>query len=298
MNTNTMVLGGVAVVVIAAVSLMLLRDRSVDEAERPPPPRSTVAGRASWAALDVAAFADAQVEIEHLRKQNEVDWSAVRAAYRRTLPVVRATDLRQGSSYESEMAAALERCEKGERPRVHQQVIAKGLQHVAVLGIDEELRSMSAGADAAKTAMARITSFAKGIRATFVRRDRDYFGEQPTLAKALDDALGDLRAAARAEEQRRQAAQALGDAIARTYALSVLYEIEEIEKLRGSDREACEVKRMEAIIFFRIIAGRVAEQDAQARGEIETMLKASPDQMNATALESLLQRGLPGLALR
>jgi len=249
-----------------------------------------------WESLDIAAFAAAEIKIEHLRKQSTVDCPAIRAELDKTLPVVRATDQRQGLSYVAEIRAAFRKCEKGERPKVNQQVVAKGLQHIAVLGIIHELSLLAGGKTADKTKLAeRIASFAKGIRPTFVRRDKDYFEGKPTLVAALDQALTKLQAAVKAGQPVTGPSKALLDGIARTYALSVRYEIEQVEKLRLKDLNACDVKREEAVIFYRIISDRVSKQAPQAHGTIEGMLKAAPDQMNAAILKAQLQSGLPGI---
>jgi len=104
-----------------------------------------------------------------------------------------------------------------------------------------------------------------------------------------------VAAAAKAGQSAKEPGQALRDVIDRTYALSLRYEIEQVEKLRLKDLKACEVKRAEAVIFYRIIAKRVSNQSPEAHGTIEAMLKAAPDQMNAAILKEQLKKGLPTL---
>ena len=50
----------------------------------------------------------------------------------------------------------------------------------------------------------------------------------------------------------------------KTYALSVLYEIEGIEKNRGTDEKKCEEKEAEGRIFLRTIAGHAASDSLHA----------------------------------
>jgi hypothetical protein len=287
-----LIVGGVLVLIGAGAWIALQPDQPHDD---PREDRSLSQPKAvTWETLDIGAFADAEIKIERLRKQSEVDWSAIRVELQKTLPVVRSMDLRRGLSYEADMAAALSKCEQGELPKVNQQVIAKGLQHVAVLGLTQEL-SLLARDDTAdkRKLLARIEAFSTGIRPTFVRRDKDYFDGKPTLAAELDQALSALEQAVDKKTSPAEASRALNNAIHRTYALSVLYEIEQIEKLRQTDLDACEVKRAEAVIFYRIISSSIAKAKPQAHAEILVMLEAPFDQMSATSLKTLLGSGLP-----
>ena len=294
---------GAAVLITAAGAMGTLHCKPQDEPQgaapgAPPPAQASSSARSAqpWDELDIEVYAAAEVTIEHLRKQATVDWPAIRAEVAKTMAVVRATDERHGLTYATEIPAALTQCEKGEAPRVNQQVVAKGLQHVAVLGIAHELGLLErAGAADRPQHAARVASFAKAIRPTFVRRDKDYFEGKPTLVAALDQAVSQVAAAAKAGQSAKEPGQALRDVIDRTYALSLRYEIEQVEKLRLKDLKACEVKRAEAVIFYRIIAKRVSNQSPEAHGTIEAMLKAAPDQMNAAILKEQLKKGLPTL---
>lgn len=283
-----------------AGALVVLACEQKDEASGGAPSPTTTAtsvASASWASLDLSAFAEAEVKIEHLRKQSEVDWAAIRKQLDTTLPVVRFMDRHKALSYEAEMASAFAKCKRNERPKVHQQAIAKGLQHVAVLGIQHELSLLSGADEAGKTTgVKRIRALAGGIRPTFVRRDKDYFDNQPTLAKGLDEALDGVRDAVQSKQPPLAAATALTDSITRTYALSVLYEIEQVEKLRQKDLDACEVKRTEAVIFYRIIGEGISKRQPRAHATILAMLQATPDQMNASMLKAELQKGLPRIS--
>lgn len=288
-----------AVLLLWAGALVLVQCHQKDEASgQTPSPTATSTVPAPWASLDVGAFAEAEIKIEHLRKQSEVDWAAIRRELDLTLPVVQFMDRHKALSYDAEMASAFAKCQRGERPKVHQQAIAKGLQHVAVLGIQHELSLLSGADGAAKaTGVKRIRALASGIRPTFVRRDKDYFDSQPTLAKGLDEALDGVRDAVQSKEPPLAATTALTDSITRTYALSVLYEIEQVEKLRQKDLDACEVKRTEAVIFYRIIGESISKRQPRAHATILAMLQASPDQMNASMLKAELQKGLPRIDL-
>ncbi len=247
---------------------------------------------------DAAVHAAAEVRIEHLRKQKTPDWAAITAAYEKTAKLVKEIDRLEKTRYAAEIREALRKCAKGERPKVHQQTVAKGLQHVTVLAIRRELGRM-AGAKKSSGQAAVIAVYFEGIRPTFSRRDRDYFGGRSTLEAAAEKALARLGKAGTSGGAELLAAQReLKDIIARTYALCVLFEVQEIAKLRDKDRDKCDVKRAEAVIFYRIISSRVKQKAPKAHATISAMLAGGYEAMDPRGLEAQLKKGLPGLPLR
>lgn len=258
---------------------------------------------ASRAGVDRAqVYAAAQVRIERLRKRSDglVDWAAVKTQFEITLPVIREIDQADPRlHYEYDLAQALRQCAAGDRPDVNQQTLAKGLQHVTVLAIRRELATMAgAGGSERQAAALRAAAFFEGIRPTFTRRDGDFFEGASTLTAAADGALRQLAAAGKTGGDVVGPGRRLEDAICRTYALSVLYEIITIGKLRRTDLTACDVKRAEALVFYRIISDRVKKRDPNADRAIRTILAARYDQMDAIDLETALTRGLPKVPLR
>ena len=246
------------------------------------------------------AFAQAEVKIERMRRQEAPDWSAIKEEYETAAGVVGEMDELSGKNYDVEIREALERCSRGEEPRVNQQVLAKGLQHVAVLAMREELDAM-AGADAAgrKAAAELVWAYFEGIRPTFARRDGDLFGGKSTLEATAERALDLLKnSAASTPGAILTARRELEGAIARTYALSVIYEVEGIEKLRDKDRRKCDVKRKEAEIFYRIIQPRISRRDPKADETICAMLAGDYGAVSAKEIEKMLRGGLFGIPLR
>jgi len=242
------------------------------------------------------AYAAAQVQIERLRKVSEgpVDWDAVAQQFQITLPVVREIDRAHELSYATQIPVALGKCGEGSRPDVNQQVLAKGLQHVTVLAIRRELGELAGAAGTnRRAAAARAVALFEGIRPTFTRRDKDFFPGVNALTAAADAGLKQIEAAARQDGDIVGAGRALEQAIARTYALSVLYEIRQIERLRDGDRAACDVKRAEAIIFYRVIYDRIKTRDAKTAGTLLSyLINTDFDTMEAGAVEAALRKGL------
>jgi len=258
------------------------------------------AGAAPISLAQVKAFAEAEVRIEWLRRRKTVDWAAIRSDYEQTLAIVNAVDAREQTRYAAELAEALDKCEAGTAPKVNQQVLAKGLQHVAVLGIKHELdAALTAPAPGRRKGVACVAAFVEGISPTFSRRDADYFGGKKILERAADDAVAQLQAAAGEGGIALSAARrVLEDVIARTYALSVLYEVSEIEKYRDTDPAKCAVKLKEAQIFYRIIGPRIQRRSPALDTKILAILNAAYRNMSVADLERLLRAGLPGIHLK
>jgi hypothetical protein len=256
--------------------------------------------RGQWSLATVKTYADAEVKIERMRKRQPApDWTAIRAEYEKTLPVLRLVDEQEDSDYEQRIDRALARCAAGEDAKVNQQVLAKGLQWITVKAIEARLTALE-HADKRQLAatISEIAAFAEGIRPTFVRRDQSRFNGRKTLESLLDKNLSDLKQAAAAGDSGVHiAARSLENTILRVYALSILFEIEQIEKHRDVDRDACRVKLKEADIFYEIIAEKVRQRNPKADRTIRNMLASDFSNMNSDLLKELLERSLPGIEL-
>lgn len=239
----------------------------------------------------IEAYAKAEVKIEVLRKQQETDWDAIKAQYEITSVVVKKYDAKLNMDYDSQIRKALDKCVAGEKVKVNQQILAKGLQHVTVLAIMDELDASDKA-----TSTKRISVYFEGIRPTFIRRDTDFFDETKTLETAADAALDYLVKSGSTDKL--GARREIEDVIARTYSLCVLFEIMEIEKLRNTDLDKCEVKKMEAIVFYRIIAPRIEKRSPKTAEAISNMLNGNYATMDASILEKNLEAGLAPISLR
>ena len=242
-----------------------------------------------WAEIpleDIKAYAKAVAMIGNLQRQTPVDWDAIRAQYDSISPLIKTMDAAWKMGYDQEIRQAIEQCAAGDNVEVNKQTIGKGVQHIAVLGITQELNTLGKSAAAGE----RVAAYFESIRATFARRDTGFFGDQKILESAADQAIQRLSAANAADllTARRE----LEDVMARTFALSVLYEVSEWEKARDADPNFCEVKRKEAEIYYRIIQPRIKKRSAKADEMITTMLTGASQQVNAALLEEQLQTGL------
>lgn len=239
----------------------------------------------------IRQMASAQVSIEQMRKQKNPDWGKILDRYEILAPLVKQTDAAKNLTYDKDIREAIRRCAAGEKTKVNMQTLAKGLQHVAVLNIQDELALLGESEAAGK----RIAALFEGIRPTFTRRDKDFYNARPTLEKAADEALEQIQ---QPGDISLTAPRELIDIIDRTYGLCVLYEIMEVETLRDTDIPSCEVKVKEADIFYKIIQDRIKRHDAKAHDVVSNMLNAGYNQMDAGLLETYLNRGLSGISLR
>lgn len=239
----------------------------------------------------IEAYAKAEVTIEIMRKQKEPDWNAITAQYEITSAIVKKYDAKLGLQYDSDIRQALSKCAAGEKVKVNQQTLAKGLQHVTVLAIRDELD----GTDKAVSAK-RIKAYFEGVRPSFVRRDKDFFTESKTLQAAADAALELLVKSGSTDYL--TARREFEDVIARTYGLCVLFEVMEIEKYRNTDLATCDVKKAEAVIFYRIIEPRIKKRSSKTAETISNMLNGNYDTMDSAILEKTLEAGLVPVSLR
>ena len=237
-------------------------------------------------------MAKAQVSIERLRKQTPTDWKKIKVKYDILAPLVIETDKNKGLEYDKESRAAMAACEAGEKVKVNQQVLAKGLQHVVVLNIHDALDQLGQSDTAGK----QVSAMFEGIRPTFTRRDKDFYDSVPTLEKEADRSLAQISKAG--TQVPWTAKKELRDIIDRTYGLCVLYEIIKVEKLRDSNPASCEVKVKEAEIFYRIIQPRIQKHNPAAHDVVNNMLAAGFDQMAAATIEAHLNQGLAGITLK
>jgi hypothetical protein len=230
------------------------------------------------------AYAMAEIEIEYLRQSSE--WSKIKRKLKICLPTVERIDTLHGTDYAVQIPDALQKCAQGENAPVNQQTFAKGLQHVAVLAMrDEMTRITEPGNLAAK----KTAAYFEGIRPTFIRRDENFFSSSSVLESGADDALQNLLAENTDSTTLQKSIGDLSDVINRTYALCVLFEFEDIAEKRGKDLKTCEKKLAEAEIFYRIIKNQVHSKSPEADSMISQMLSDGIEQIDPVTAKAALQ---------
>jgi hypothetical protein len=243
----------------------------------------------------IKQYVKACLEVEKIRAGKNPNWADVNAQYKMTLPIIKNVDEKYAVQYDKEISDAVKKCAAGEKIKINGQIIAKGFQNVTVLAIRQELDLMAAEPNSIKAAAERIAAYFEGICQTFVRRDMGFFEGKKTLESAADAAIEQLLKSDKSNLL--TASIQLEDIIARTYALSVLYEAEEIEKLRDSDLDTCDVKRVEAGLFYRIIEPRIEKRRPKTNQTLLNLLNGSYGAINSKEIEKFLTSGL-GINLR
>lgn len=247
------------------------------------------------------AFATTQVRIERLRSQEKPNWGEIQKEYESLAPLVQEVDQSKKTGCHAEIQTALENCARGERIDVNQQILAKGLQQVAVLAMTSQLEKLASGDPAEREKSAEIAAaYFEGIRPTLVRRDGDVFKGKKILEPAADEALARLKNAAPGDDMAgvMAARRELEDVILRTYALSMLGELDEIEEMRQTNREFCDVKRAEAQMFYKILEPRIKKRHAAEHETLTAMLNGGYEGVNGKLAEDCLRRGLDELPLK
>jgi len=239
----------------------------------------------------VKQYVASHLELERIRAEKNPDWATVNARYEMTLPVIKSIDAKYGTRYEKEIRDALKKCAAGDKIKINGQIVGKGFQHVTVLAIQQELDfAASAKQTDIKASAERIVAYFEDIRPTFVRRDKGFFDGKKTLEAAADAAIEQLSKSNK--NNLLTTSRELEDVIARTYALSVLYEIEELEKKRDSDVEFCDVKKIEAAVYYRIIQPRIEKRSPRTNEIILNMLNGSYGAINSQEMERYMSAGL------
>lgn len=242
-------------------------------------------------------FADAEIKIEHLRKKSPVDWKEIKKQYNATIPIVMIIDKLDNTNYKSEMDAAFDKCLKGEDVKVNQQIFAKGLQCVAVSGIRHKITKLGITKQRVRE-IKGISLFIEGIRPTFIRRDQTVFGGKRTLEAEVEKILTEMnKNAEKGSPALFTDIQRLEKLITRVYALSVIFEIEGIEKYRASNKEKCDVKLKEAEIFYRIIEKQVKQRNPNADKIIKSIFKVDFNNMDSKVVRKALENSLPQIKL-
>ena len=238
----------------------------------------------------IKQYVKACLEVEKIRADKNPNWADVNAQYKMTLPIIENVDKKYAVQYDKEISDAVKKCAAGEKIKINGQIIAKGFQNVTVLGIRQELDLMAAEPNSIKAAAGQIAAYFESIRQTFVRRDMGFFEGKKTLESAADAAIEQLSKSDK--NNLLTASIQLEDVIARTYALSVLYEVEDIEKLRDSDLDTCDVKRVEGGLFYRIIQPRIEKRSPKTNGTLLNILNGNYGAMNSQEVEKYLSAGL------
>jgi hypothetical protein len=136
----------------------------------------------------------------------------------------------------------------------------------------------------------KIAAYFEVIRPTFARRDKGFFEGKKTLEAAADGAIERLSKADSGNFL--TASRELEDCIARTYALSIVYEASEVERLRDTDQPLARRHQVEASMVYRIIQTRIEKRSAKTSELISNMLKGNLNTINSQEIEKYLTTGL------
>lgn len=237
--------------------------------------------------------AKAQIEVEQLRKGKTPDYDIIEKKLEVCAPLIKWSDVNHRTTYEKDFKEALDKCKKGEAIKVNQQTYAKGLQHVVALKMRDLFFLMNSKNKKENMLLyEKVSALFEGIRPTFLRRDESFYGGKKTLEKEADELLLKMKTAAEKNISMTFLLKQFSDLINKTYALSVLYEVQQIEKKRDNDVAECDVKRAEAAIFYRVIEPFIKKRNEKLHAEIAAILKAQYTSFDAKKVQQQLNNGL------
>jgi hypothetical protein len=245
----------------------------------------------------VKQYVKAQSEIAKDMRSKSPNWAAINAQFKLTLPVIEDIDSQYKTHFTAEIGTALNKCAAGgEEYEINNEIVGKAFQQVTVKAIEQQLDRMGKAKPADMKADAKkIEAYFEVIRPIMARRDKTLFEGKKTLETAAEKAVDKLQTVSK--DDLLFASRELEDVMARTYALSVLYEATEIERLRDTNRPLAERHRVEASMYYGIIQSRIEKRNAKTNELMTNMLKGSLSTVDSQAVENYLTTGL-GLKLR
>jgi hypothetical protein len=242
----------------------------------------------------VKQFAKSFLEIERgIMGSKNPDWAAINAQFQRTLPVIKCIDAKYRTQYADKIDTALKKLAAGDQAsEFNNEVVEKSYAQITVLAIDQQLDLMGKAAPSdMKAGAVKIAAYFDVIRPVY----DDIFESEKKLETQADAAIAKLQNGNKSELL--IASRQLDDIITRTYALSVVYETSEVEKVRETQPDLAARHRFEATMCYQIIQPRIEKRSPKTNEVILTMLKGNLNTISSQELEKNLTTGL-GMKLR
>ncbi|OGS21924.1 MAG: hypothetical protein A2252_04095 [Elusimicrobia bacterium RIFOXYA2_FULL_39_19] len=239
-------------------------------------------------------------EISKLTKTS--DYAAMEKVYSKDLQVlVKSLDKDFALSMNTSITAALANAKANKEPASEVQVVLKTLTRVFYLALSKSLDSAEKTNDL-NTKMAELQKAAAYNTAAGVpaqRRDKTV-KPSPKLEEALTNAFSALEKSAQAGNKMEFMLQkkVIIDTLNKSYALSVLFEAEELIKARNKDPEFVKVKVAEGITYYKILQGAVVKNSPKSDEIIMNMLAGPAANYDENVLRSELNKGLGDVKLK
>ena len=227
------------------------------------------------------------VAMETTRAQKPVDFGALAETYTTNL-----AQYVQGIDAEAHqrVTQALEKGRAGEQPHVQSQVVSKVLQKAffaEAVAAMERLKGLR-GKEYQKE-LAALKGLYRCLQPTVVRRS-EWIGLERELDERCRHELGGLNGTPDGQTVALKTA-ALESLLTRVYVLSVLYELEGIEKNRGVDSLKCEEKVTEATLFLETVTP-YARSDSIATA-LQQELGKGYAELDVEAARALVRQAFP-----
>jgi hypothetical protein len=222
------------------------------------------------------------------------DWAKIEAQFQLTLPVIKDIDAKYNKSFEQTISTAIEKLASGKsKPSEFNNIIVeKSYGQVTVFAIQQELDLMGKATPAdMKAGAEKVAAYFEVIRPIY----DDIFESEKGIEKQADKAIAKLQKANKSELL--MASRQLEDVLAKTYAVSVLFEASEAVDNIEKDPLLADRHQLEAMMCYEIIQPRIEKHSPKTNEKILTMLKGKLNTINVEELEKNLETGL-GMKLR
>ena len=227
--------------------------------------------------------------IEQARKTKSVNISEIEGQYtRHLLDTVR----NRAPSAHLRISGAIVQAKAGNKRHVQSQIISKTLQlfffHEMVIGL-QSLKGLERSSYIRE--IRKIRAYYACLQPTVVRRSQ-WINRERELDDICMNELGRIEDRPSAAVL-REAVLALEHTLVQVYILSVLYELEGIEKNRGQHADICEEKEAEGRIFFETVSGYI--DDKSKTDHLRSLLAVPYREMDTELIRTLMREAFKQL---
>jgi hypothetical protein len=193
--------------------------------------------------------------IEKARKTKPIGFNSIKDQYQEQLSSFIA---KADPAAHREITAAIDLGLNNQQPHIQSQKVSKVLQLVFYQELLKSLDQLMQAKDQAvcQEEYSRVSALYRALSPLVTRRG-EWIGQGRELDQACALHLADLQVFPIGDKA-KGAARALREVLRNAFVLSVYYELEGIEKARGTDNIKCEEKQTEAVLFFRAVADQAA----------------------------------------
>ncbi|OGS21961.1 MAG: hypothetical protein A3J83_00880 [Elusimicrobia bacterium RIFOXYA2_FULL_40_6] len=249
-----------------------------------------VAGCANMGDLSISQIKekiDASNKIGKTAQTKPVDFAALNKIYSKDLqPLVKSLDKEFNSGMDNGITTAISNGKANKEPAYEVQVVMKTLTRVFYLAL---VRSLEKGE------IEKALAYNEAAKVPAQRRDKTV-KPCPNLEATLTTAFSALEQASKTGNKMDIMLQKkiIIDTLKKSYALSVLFEVEELIKNREKDPEFVKVKVAEGLTYYKILENDIKNNSPKSNEIIMSMFSGPASNYDLKVLREELNKGLGG----